>query len=136
MMDKDKKITILKIAFWIGAITDALAAIVMAFPDLRVYVFGGDKLELAPDYRYSLGMGAALMAGWTILLIWGSLKPLDRKGILVITVFPVILGIVIAQVYAVSSGYIETGKMIPVWIHLTVISSFFLFAYYKAKNIK
>lgn len=135
-MNTDIKIKILKIAFWIGAITDALAAIVMAIPAWRVYVFGGENLQLTPAYRYALGMGAALMAGWTILLIWGSFKPLDRKGILVITVFPVIMGIVIAQIYAVSSGFIETAKMIPVWIHLTVISSFFLFAVYKAKNIK
>lgn len=136
LMKKDIKIKILKIAFWIGAITDGLATIIMIFPELRVYIFGSDNLNLTPEYRYALGMGAALMAGWTVLLIWGSLKPLERKGLLIITVFPVILGIAIAQIHAVSSGYIEMIRMIPLWIHLTLLSSFFLFAYFNSNNIK
>lgn len=135
-MKKAIKIKILKIAFWIGAITDALAAIIMIFPELRVYIFGSDNLIITPEYRYALGMGAALMVGWTVLLIWGSLKPSERKGLLIITVFPVIAGIVIAQIQAVSSGYIETIRMIPLWIHLTLISSFFLFAYFNSINLK
>ena len=133
-MEKNKKIKLLKIAFWIGAITDGLAAIIMIIPKLRVYIFGENNYVITPEYRYALGMAAALMTGWTVLLIWGSLKPIERKGLLVITVFPVISGIIVAQIYAVFSGYIEMARIIPVWIHLTLISSFFLFAYINSKN--
>jgi len=53
-MTMDKKTKILKIAFWIGAITDTLAAIVMAITDLRVYIFGGKNLQHTPGYRLHL----------------------------------------------------------------------------------
>jgi len=125
----------LKIAFWIGAITDGLAAVIMIFPELGAYFFGHENVQITPEYRYALGMGAALMVGWTVILIWGSLNPLERKGILVITVFPVILGIVAAQIYAVFSGYIEVVRIFPLWIHLIVIILLFLFSYFKTNNI-
>ena len=134
-MRKRNKIKLLKIAFWIGAMTDALAAIIMIFPKLGTYLFKHENVVITPEYRYALGMGAALMVGWTVLLIWGSFKPLERKGILVITVFPVITGIVLAQIYAVSCGYIALNNMIPIWIHLTVISSYFLFTYFKSNKL-
>jgi len=133
-MENVTSIKTLKIAFWIGAITDGLAAIIMIFPTLRFYIFGPDNVEITQAYRYSLSMGAALMVGWTILLLWGSIKPLERKGLLIITVFPVITGIVMAQIYAVSSGLVELSGMIPIWIHLTFISSLFVFAYLKSNK--
>nr|WP_319266702.1 hypothetical protein [uncultured Draconibacterium sp.] len=134
-MRKRNKIKLLKIAFWIGAITDALAAIIMIYPKLGTYLFKHENVVITPEYRYALGMGAALMVGWTVLLIWGSFKPFERKGILVITVFPVITGIVLAQIYAVSCGYIALKNMIPIWIHLTVISSYFLSTYFKSNKL-
>lgn len=133
-MENITKIKLLKTAFWIGAITDGLAAIIMIFPELRVHLFDTENFSITHNYRYALGMAAALMTGWTVLLIWGSLKPIERKGLLIITVFPVIVGIVIAQLYAVSVGYIALKSMIPLWIHLILISSFFLFAYFKSKK--
>jgi hypothetical protein len=131
---KTKKIRLLKIAFWTGAVTDALAAIVMIFPQLRTLIFGSDGFTITPEYRYALGLGAALMLGWTVLLIWGSLKPIERRGLLIITVFPVITGIVVAQIYAVNSGYIHLGKAFPLWIHLFVISSLFIYSFVKTKE--
>jgi hypothetical protein len=130
------KIRLLKITFWIGAVTDALAAIVMIFPQLRVYIFGPENFLLTPANKFALGLGASLMIGWTVLLIWGSFKPIERRGLLIITVVPVITGIVIAQVYAVESGYIQLNKMIPLWIHLLLISIFFIFSFLKTKESK
>jgi hypothetical protein len=129
-----KRIRLSKIAFWTGAVTDALAAIVMIFPQLRTLIFGSGSFTITPEYRYALGLGAALMLGWTVLLIWGSFKPIERKGLLIITVFPVITGIVVAQIYAVISGYIQLGKVVPLWMHLFAISSLFIYAFVKAKE--
>jgi hypothetical protein len=133
-MTTERKIGLLKIAFLIGAVTDALAAIIMIFPQLRTYIFGSGNFIITPEYRYALGLGAALMLGWTVLLIWGSFKPIERKGLLIITVFPVISGIVTAQIYAVISGYIQLSKVVPLWIHLVVISSFFIYAFVKTRE--
>jgi hypothetical protein len=134
MMTTERKIKLLKIAFWIGAITDALAAIVMIFPQLRTLIFGSDDFIITPEYRYALGLGAALMLGWTVLLIWGSFKPIERKGLLIITIFPVIAGIVVAQIYAVISGYIHLNRIVPLWVHLFIISFLFIYAFVRAKE--
>jgi hypothetical protein len=135
-MISDMKIKLLKIAFWIGAITDASAAIIMIFPQLRTCIFGADNFIITPEYRYALGLGASLMIGWTILLVWGSFKPIERRGLLIITVFPVITGIVISQIYAIISGYILLTKMIPVWIHLTFICTLYIYSFVKTKENK
>lgn len=135
-MTRTKITKLIKIAFWIGAITDAVAAQIMIFPKLRVYIFGADNFSITTEYRYALGLGAALMLGWTALLIWASLKPIERKDILILTVFPVITGIVASQVYAVSTGYISISKMIPVWIHLTALSIFYLYLYFSSNKVE
>jgi hypothetical protein len=133
-MNTKREIMLLKVAYWTGAITDALAAIIMIFPQLRTVIFGSGNFTITPEYRYALGLGAALMLGWTVLLIWGSFKPIERKGLLIITIFPVITGIVLAQIYAVISGYIQLGKVVPLWVHLFIISSLFIYAFVRAKE--
>ena len=133
-MNTNKQVRLIKIAFWIGAITDALAAKIMIFPKLQVYLFGSENFSISPDYRYALLLGASLMLGWTVLLIWGSQKPFERRGLLIITVFPVITGIVFAQIYAVLSGYIILSKIIPIWIHLSLLSAFYLYLYFSSNQ--
>jgi hypothetical protein len=135
-MNNETKIKLLRIAFGIGAITDALAAIIMIFPQLKTFIFGSANISIASEYRYALGLGASLMLGWTVLLIWGGHKPLERRGLLVITVFPVITGIVIAQIYAVSSGYIQLTKIFPIWIHLSLVSALYIYSFIKTKENK
>jgi hypothetical protein len=41
----------------------------MISPNLRTDIFGNETFQLRPDYRYALWLGAALMLGWTVLLI-------------------------------------------------------------------
>jgi len=35
--------------------------------------------------------------GWTLLLIWADRKPLERKGIMLLTAFPIITGILVLR---------------------------------------
>jgi len=35
--------------------------------------------------------GASLMVGWTFILIWGDQRPIQRRGLLLLIVFPVIV---------------------------------------------
>lgn len=133
-MDKKRIILFVKICFWIGAITDGLAAIIMIFPSLRIYIFGDENFNLTSDLRYGLGLGGSLMLGWTVLLIWGSRKPIERRDLLLMTIFPVIIGIVLFQIYTVTVGYITFVKMLPIWIHLSIIVTLYLVAYIKTKK--
>jgi len=84
---------IVKIAYIVGIILDGLMGI-----DMFLYSFLGISIYLQtqniPISNSStqpvMMFGTALMIGWTILLLWGLQKPIERKGTLIITAFPVV----------------------------------------------
>jgi hypothetical protein len=120
------KIIWLRISYWVGAIADGIATFRMLFP----------KIAYGAEYRYALGLGASLMLGWTFLLVWADRKPLERKGVLLLTVFPVITGILLAEIYSVTKGLITFEKMLPKGIFLVVLIALFLFSYLNAKDVQ
>lgn len=81
-----------------------------------------------------MGMGASLMMGWTVLLLWADRKPLERKGILGITIIPVILGMFFNEIAGVQSQFISAGTMAPIWILQIVLVLLFGFSYLNAKG--
>jgi len=120
------KIIWLRISYWVGAIADGIATLRMLFP----------KIAYGAEYRYALGLGASLMLGWTFLLVWADRKPLERKGVLLLTVFPVITGILLAEIYSVTKGLITFEKMLPTGIFLFVLIALFIFSYFNAKDVQ
>jgi hypothetical protein len=127
-------VTLLRISYWIGAIADFINAIAMVYPPLLA---GMLKLEEAPvslDARLALLMGASLMFGWTVLLIWADRKPVERKGVLLITICPVILGLALTTLYGFLKGYIPLKGAIPIWILQVFLTVLFLSAYIFAQK--
>jgi hypothetical protein len=118
------KIIWLRISYWTGAIADGLAALRMLFPE---YANGA-------EYRYALGLGASLMLGWTFLLIWADRKPLERRGVLLLTAFPVVSGLLLAEFYAVATGIISFKKMLPTGIFLAGLIALFSFSYFNSRD--
>lgn len=114
----------LRISYWIGAVADGFATYRMLFP----------KIAHGVEYRYALGLAASLMLGWTILLIWADRKPLERKGVLLLTAFPVVSGLLLAELYAVFSGIISLERMLPTGIFLVGLITLFSFSYFNAKS--
>ena len=99
-----------------GAAVDAVAAIGMAAPALYgpTLRFDRDFDRAAPEFAYVLRTGAPLMAGWTLLLLWADRRPLERRGVLPITVLPVIAGLAANDAYAVRSGRLSGLSVAPV----------------------
>ena len=123
-------ITILmRISFLVGAITDGLAVIPMVFPSIGSKIFGGNSSRFSAESRFANNIGASLMAGWTLLLIWGSLDPIGRRDILIITLIPCISGIVASTIIAVNKQVIPRNRVIPLWIHLSLLSILLLVSY-------
>ena len=116
----------LRVSFVAGALTDGLVGILMLLP--------GRMGEA--EFRYSMGIGAALMFGWTALLLWGYKKPMERKGILLLTVFPVITGLFATGIWAAVSGFFPASKIIPSSILLLVLFVLFSFSYLKARAVE
>jgi predicted neutral ceramidase superfamily lipid hydrolase len=120
---------LVQIAFLVGAVTDGLAIIPMLSRRVGVALFGGDSSRNNTEYRYSMGIAASLMAGWTLLLLWGAASPIERRDILLLTVFPVVTGIVFATVIAARRRIVLLSRVIPLWIHLGVVSLLYAIAY-------
>lgn len=125
----------LRIAYWAGIIMDAIAAIQMLFPQLLIRMHGIDLVPTA-EFNFAMRYGAPLMIGWTVLLFWADRKPVERKDILLITAFPVVVGYVAIVIYAIVSGFATLGNMIPAFIMQAVLLTLFTIGYWKARHIR
>ena len=128
----NQRILWLRISYWTGAIIDGLAAIQMLVPAIFAATNKLPDFHPGAEYKYAMGMGASLMLGWTVLLLWADQDPLVRKGVLLITIFPVILGIVVTEIQAVISGFIPMGKMLPTWALQIILIALFSGSYLNA----
>ena len=129
IISKETAALLIKIAFWIGAATDGLAILPMLSRRIGAKLFGGDLTNNDFRYQYAMAIAASLMAGWTLLLLWGIGSPMERRDILLLTVFPVITGIVLAIVFAVKHRLVKISRVIPIWIHLGALSIYYVAVY-------
>ncbi len=131
----NKKLTRLKITYWIGAVVDLLFAIAMVSPKLWGTVFRINCFDPDMRYRIDMAVGASLMLGWTCLLLWGSFKPVERRGVLLLTVIPVLSGITLASTLAVVTGTTGISSMIPIFAMKICLVVIFLSAYRTARIV-
>jgi hypothetical protein len=124
-----RNMLLLRLSYWVGAIIDVLVGIFMTVPFMFGLKEGIENFAPDPDYVFAMGMGASLMFGWTVLLIWADRKPTERKGVLPITVFPVIIGIYASRIYGISSGFLRFVYSIPDLLIPIILSVLFLVAY-------
>jgi len=128
-VSKETATLLIQISFLLGAVTDGFAIIPMLSHRVGVALFGGGSSGNSTEYRYAMGIAASLMAGWTLLLLWGAANPIERRDILLLTVFPVITGIVLATVFAVRHRDVLLSRVIPLWIHLGIVSLLYAVSY-------
>ena len=87
-MDSKNNVTVLKTAFLIGAVADGVIAIEWFLISLGVVnlpVHPSFFVGSGQDFQYVLSIAALFMMGWAFLLYWGSVQPIERRGILLIT---------------------------------------------------
>lgn len=133
-MKSSKSVVLLRIAFIAGAVVDAIALLPMLIPTISKLMWGFDNIQ--GDYSFAMRMGASLMSGWTILLVWAAIKPMERRPVALFTVF-VILGIVAAEIFSVTDDIIKVGLALPSFIMQTILTTLFLTAYiYSRKEMK
>ena len=113
----------LRASYIAGAVADGLVGILMLFPSRMG----------ATEFTYPMGLGASLMFGWTALLLWANMKPLERKGVLVLTIFPVITGLLVTGLWAVLSGIFPIQRIIPTSFLGVALNCLLGFSYVKAR---
>lgn len=108
-------IAFIKSVYWIAALVDGAVALGMVFPRLIQPALQFATIPTSVETRYALGTGAALMFGWTALLIWASAEPVARRGILLLTAVPAIAGLALATLYGHINDYIPLRGAASVW---------------------
>ena len=117
-------VTWLRTSYWAGAVTDAAAGVAILIPSLM------GETEL----RYPMGLAAALMFGWTALLVWADRKPVERKAVLLLTVFPVITGLLASGFHAGAVGILSWSKVIALSVFQVILIVLMLYSYVKASR--
>ncbi len=118
-MDEKTKILLIKAVYWVGVVLDALFALDMTvislfgvFTPLSSIYTLPELITIGLPYQFALGIAAAMMWGWTGLLIWGVQDPLERKGVLLLTAFPVITGLMISNILAGLNNLISSSSLL------------------------
>jgi hypothetical protein len=134
MTTRDDAIRWLRRSYWAGAVVDALATLTwLGVGQIREPTAIRPSLDVrSAELRYGLRCAAALMAGWTGLLVWADRAPLDRKGVLPLTIVPVIAGLAAADTAALRAGQLPTARVLPVRLLQASLAGVFAYSYAKA----
>jgi hypothetical protein len=104
-------VRILRWAYLVGAIVDFLVFLLMVFSPLASIFWGFSVFS--NQYYFAVGIGASLMLGWTLLLLWAYRNPVERRFVAFLTII-VILGVAITNIG--NSNTIYTAGFIWIWI--------------------
>jgi len=92
---------LLKLMFIIGAIVDGAIAIswFLIASGLEIPNILNGHVGTGSDYQLAMFVAAMFMAGWTAVLAWGAVKPIDRRGLLLITSAGLFLSVIVELVF-------------------------------------
>jgi hypothetical protein len=122
-----KKLLIL--SYWIGIIADAVATVILFSPTIAKFALQQQPFEISAARLYVSRIAGALMLGWTVLLFWGQLKPIERADILMITMFPVVALLALAAVLVAKSNQISFSNLLPMFLLYFVVYCTFIPSY-------
>jgi hypothetical protein len=121
-LNKNKtKTNVITIAYIVGIILDGLMGFDMFLSTQPVMM-----------------LGTALMIGWTILLLWGLQKPIERKGTLIITAFPVVFLYLVYDIfqYINDISIVNVSSIFSLLIIRSCLIILLIMAYIFANQIK
>ena len=121
----NKKLVFIRFTYWYVAILDLLVFLDMVISILFEFSVSMPNVITDASYKYQTGTGAFLMLGWTFLLIWADRKPIERKDILLLTTIPVILGLMLVNLFYTNFWFLSIITLL-----------IFIIAYFIAKSIE
>jgi hypothetical protein len=108
--------------YWTGAIIDLIYAIVLFFPDAIQFFWQLEAPVQGTDLMWTKYFGVIVFA-WTCLLLWADRKPLERKGVLLLTCYPIIGGLIAVDVYSIIYNL---ANPIILWFRIAGLSLVFI----------
>ncbi|MBI1810958.1 MAG: hypothetical protein HY035_08205 [Nitrospirae bacterium] len=134
-MIRNNQLLFLKLSFIIGTIADFIVGINWLLISLGYSIpslissFKG----AGTDYRFAMYIGTLFMFGWTVLLFWGYLKPLERRGLLIITAVLLLISIMIELLFY-RNILVGIGFISGVILRLLLIAKFTFSYFYSLKK--
>lgn len=117
--------------YWVGIILDALVGI-----DILQTIVTGQSIgvfvpQLTEGITYLAIQVAVFMFGWTVLLYWGVRDPINRRALLLMTAFPVVVGLLASNLYVLLVGLstdttIVVNIVIQSILFVSLLTSFYL----------
>ena len=107
---------LIKVAYWLGIGADALWTAALLSPVFFRILTGQPDFNPDLQTRIIMGIGASLMAGWTVLLVWAVRKPIERRFIALLTAFPVAFGLFIVALISFLCG-----NVFSIWILIKTV---------------
>lgn len=95
---------LIRIAYWLGIGADALWAVGLFVPRVYGALTGTPDFDPDVQVRLIMAMGGTLMTAWTLLLLWAERKPLERRGVILLTAFPLVSGLSLLALIGVLGG--------------------------------
>ncbi len=123
-------------SYWIGIIADAAATLLLFSPTVANLALRPQPFEISAVYLYVTRVAGALMLGWTVLLFWAQLRPIERADILLITLFPVVTILAVAAGLLAKSNQISISNLLPMFVLYFVVYCTFIPSYIWAKRQK
>ena len=120
----------LKLAYLLGAITDFVVFLLMVFPQFAGGFWGFDGFT--EEYYFAMGLGAPLMLGWSLLLLWAYKKPVERRTVALLTILAIV-GIAITNIIMVTRGLFTFTGMLPSFIIQAILLLLFGYGYISTK---
>ncbi len=129
MSSKDN-VVVLKTAFLIGAVTDGVIAVewlLISLGLVNLPVHPSFFIGSGQDFQYVLSTGGLFMMGWAFLLFWGSLRPIERRDVLLLTAAMLFVatlsdGIVFARLF--STKQIVLGTSVKLSLCVLFVGSY------------
>ncbi|MGD8969749.1 MAG: hypothetical protein PVI07_19765 [Anaerolineae bacterium] len=86
-------------------------------------------IELSDGLVFGMRFGAPVMLGWTVLLVWAALRPLERREVGLLTVLPVMATYTAFFVWIILKGLATPGQLVPAFVSQAVLYGLFGFGY-------
>ena len=94
----------IKFPYYLGIAADALWAIALLLPSIFGLMLGSTNFNPDSQTRLIMGIGGSLMTGWTFLLVWGVIKSIERRMVILLTAFPVVFGLFFVALFGFLDG--------------------------------
>ena len=118
----------IKFPYFLGITADALWAVALLIPAVFGLLLGNPNFIPDLQVRLIMTIGGILMTGWTLLLIWGVRKPVERRMVILLTAFPVVFGLFFIALFGFLSGNTSNIWILikTIFLFVTMITSYIL----------